>query len=227
MTTTAPDPSFSTATSAHEHAARTAPPLPAVQPRRRPALLALGVALMATGVLATVWLVSHASERVSVLSVARTIPYGEVITSADVATAEVTVDPTVLTISADQLDDVLGKLAAYKLTPGSLLGPDSLVLAVAPGKGQMLVPVAITSTRMPAAGLSTGDTLLVVDTPAADGDPPTVAPATVQAMVIRLAEPDLNGVTVVDLAVATADGPALAARAATGRIAVVLLPKSG
>jgi hypothetical protein len=87
--------------------------------------------------------------------------------------------------------------------------------------------VAIISTRMPAAMLSPGDTLLVVDTPAPDGDPLPTAPLTVQATVIRLAEPDLNGVTVVDLAVATAAGPALAARAATGRIAVVLLPKDG
>ena len=225
MTTTAPDPKFATAASTREHAARTAPPLPAVRPRRRPALLALGIALTATGVLATVWLVSHASERVSVLSVSRTVAYGEVITIADVAFANVTVDPTVPTISADRLDEVLGKLAAQQLISGSLLGPDSLVVAVAPGQGQVLVPVAIASTRMPVALLSPGDILLVVDIPAADGDHSTTAPSTVKATVIRLAEPDLNGVTVVDLAVATADGPALAARAATGRIAIVLLPK--
>jgi hypothetical protein len=38
---------------------------------------------------------------------------------------------------------------------------------------------------------------------------------------------DVNGVTVVDVIVATADGPALAARAATGRIAVVVQPRTG
>lgn len=204
-----------------------APPLPTIRARRRPELLALGIALTATGVLATVWLVSHASERVSVLSVAHPVSYGEVLTSADVAITKVTVDPSVPTISADQLAEVLGRLAAHNLAAGSLLGPDSVAAAVAPGKGQVLVPVAIASTRMPAAMLNPGDTLLVVDTPVSDSATALSAPRTVQGTVIRLAEPDLNGVTVVDLAVATADGPALAARAAAGQIAIVLLPMGG
>ena len=87
--------------------------------------------------------------------------------------------------------------------------------------------MAIPATRMPAGGLAPGDRVLVVDTPAAEADPSAVAPATIPATVVRVGGMDVNGVTVVDVTVATGDGPALAARAATGRIAVVVQPRTG
>ena len=65
-----------------------------------------------------------------------------------------------------------------------------------------------------------------MDTPAADADPPAGVPASITAVVVRVGAADLNGVSVVDVTVAPGDGPALAARSATGRIAIVVQPRT-
>ena len=203
-----------------------APRVAAPKGRRRPLMLALGLALVAVGALTSVWLVSTASQRVAVLVLARDVPYGSPITAADLTTTDVSVDPNVATVPASELDTVVGSVAATSLSAGSLLSRAQFTAAAPPAAGQVLVGVAIPATRMPAGGLAPGDRVLVVDTPAAEADPSAVAPATIPARVVRVGGMDVNGVTVVDVTVATGDGPALAARAATGRIAVVVQPRT-
>lgn len=201
------------------------PPAPLPKSRRRPALLALGACLMALGILTGAWLVNGAGDRQSVLVVARAVPFGSVIAAADLTRAHVSHDATVATVPATDLAQIVGRVAATDLTPGSLLTRSAVTDAAPPAAGQVLVAIAVPPSRMPAGSLQPGDRVLVVDTPAAGGDPPTLPPTTIAAAVVRLGSPDLNGVTVVDVTVATTDGPALAARSATGRIALVLQPR--
>lgn len=202
-----------------------APRAPLPKPRRRPALLALGASLAALGVLSGAWLVNSAGDRQSVLAVARDVPYGTVITAGDLTRAEVSLDPTVATVPAAELSQIVGRIAATHLTPGSLLTRSAVTDAAPPASGQVLVAIAVVAGRMPAGGLQAGDKVLVVDTPMPGADPPTLPPTSIAGTVVRLSHPDLNGVTVIDVAVATTSGPALAARSATGRIAVVLQPR--
>ncbi len=202
------------------------PPLVSMpQTRRRPALLALGACLMAVGVLTGALLLNNAGNRRSVLAVARPVPFGSAITAADLSRAQLSLDPSVASVPWSELDQVVGRLAATDLEPGSLLTREQLTDASPPGPGQVLVPLAVPASRMPAISLQPGDKLLVVNTPAAGADPPTLPPTTIAATVVRLGETDLNGVTVLDVTVATSDGPALAARSATGRIALILEPR--
>lgn len=204
----------------------TAPRVPAPRSRRRPALLALGVALVAVGALVAAWLVSSAGQKTPVLALAHDVPFGTVLSSTDLTVTDVSVDPSVPVVAATDESSVVGMTAATALTAGSLLSRASLTPAGPPTAGQLLVGLAVPANRMPASGLAAGDRILVVDTPSADADPPTGPPATIAATVVRVGSADLNGVTVVDVTVATGDGPALAARAATGRIAVVVEPRS-
>lgn len=211
-----------------EQSARTLPPAPLAplpKARRRPALLALGAGLMALGVLSGAWLVNGAGDRQSVLAVARAVPFGTVITAGDLTRAEVSLDPAVATVPANEIGQIVGRIAATDLTPGSLLTRSAVTDVAPPVRGQVLVAIAVSTTRMSAGGLQAGDRVLVVDTPAAGADPPTLPPTTIAATVVRLGTTDLNGVTVVDVTVTSADGPALAARSATGRIALVLQPR--
>ena len=196
-----------------------------VRARRRPALIALGVLLVVIGVLATASLVGEAGRRTSVLLLARDVPFGATIEDADLTIAEVSVDPEVQVVPADSRDDVVGQVSAAGLHAGSLLAPTDVTTAEPPAPGEALVGLAVAADRMPAGGLTPGDRVLVVETPPAAGDPPTTPPVTIAATVVRRGEPDLNGVTVVDVTVPAQDGPALAARAATGRIAVVVQPR--
>ena len=204
----------------------TAPRLARPRSRRRPALLALGVALVAVGALVASWLVSASGQRTPVLALAHDVGFGSVVTDADLVVTDVSVDPSVTVVPAADEAAVVGMTAATNLTAGSLLSRASLAVAAPPAAGQVLVGLAVPANRMPAGGLAAGEHVLVVDTPPADADPPTGPPATISATVVRVGAADLNGVSVVDVTVATGDGPALAARSATGRIAVVVEPRT-
>lgn len=222
MNGSAPNPTDFAASRSMPTAPRVAPP----RSRRRPALLALGVALVALGALVTAWLVSSAGQRTPVLMLARDVPFGAVISTTDLAVTDVSVDPSVAVVPVSDEESVIGMTASANLGAGTLLSRASLTPASPPTAGQLLVGLAVPANRMPAGGLSAGDRILVVDTPAADADPPTGPPPTIAATVVRVGASDLNGVTVVDVTVATGDGPALAARAATGRVALVVEPRS-
>ncbi len=191
--------------------------------RRRPGLITAGVALAMLGALAAVWLVTSAGDRSEVVMLARDVPYGAALTSEDLVLTAVAVDPGVAVIPADDAATLVGQVAAADLTAGSLLAPGQITTAAPPGPGEVLVPLAVSAERLPASGLSAGDRLLVVDTPSVAADPPTETPASFAVTVARLGAPDLNGVSVIDVVAAEVDGPALAARAATGRFALVLV----
>jgi SAF domain len=203
------------------------PPAPRLpRARRRPALFAVGAALMALGGLGAVWVVNAASDRAAVLVVARDVRFGAVLSEADLATADVSAEPSVATVAAADRDRMVGRVAGFDLPRGSLLSADSVVEAGPPGRDEVLVAVAVPPNRLPAGSLHPGDRVLVVDTPPVDADVPNQPPGTIPATVVRLGAPDVNGVVVVDVTVAPGDGPALAARSATGRIALVIQPRS-
>jgi hypothetical protein len=202
----------------------TAPPVPPPRTRRRPGQYALGTVLIVVGALAAVWLVNSTSNRFPVLALARDVSYGDTITRADLTTTDVAHDPSVRTVAADQASTVVGTVAATTLVKGSLLSPTQLAVAAPPGAGQVLVPLAMPASRLPAGGLQAGDRILVIDTPPADADVPDTAPGTIAATVVRVGRADLNDVTVIDVTAATGDGPALAVRSATGRFALVVQP---
>lgn len=204
-----------------------APRVAAPRGRRQTGVLALGIALIAVGALAAVWLVNAAGQRTPVIALVRDVPYGSVITNGDLGTADVSVDSSIQTIPASEANSIVGSVAATGLSAGSLLTRGELTAVAPPGQGQVLVAVAVPATRMPAGGLQPGDHILVVDTPNLNADPSGAPPGTIPATVVRIGATDMNGVTVVDVTVATGDGPALAARAATGRIALVVEPRGG
>lgn len=195
--------------------------------RRRPGLIAAGIALAALGALVAVWLVTSAGDRTEVVVAARDVPYGSTITTADVRTSAVAVDASVPTIAADDMAGVVGQVAATNLVAGALVAPGQLMPAAPPQAGQVLVPLPVTAERVPASGVRAGDRLLVVDTPPAAADPTTADPRTFEVTVAGWGPPDLNGVSVIDVVVDAAQGPDLAVRAATGRFALVLLAAEG
>ena len=91
--------------------------------RRRPGMIALAVALVGAGILASAALYQREDHQVPVLLVTADVPAGAVITAADVGTASVAAGPGVTVIPASQLRRVIGLTAATSLRPGSLLTP--------------------------------------------------------------------------------------------------------
>lgn len=202
-----------------------APRPPALRRRRRPALLGLGVAMVAVGALLAVWLAAGTGSRAPVLTIARPVALGEVITDADLRVAQVAPDPALHPIPATSRAQVVGRRAATDLVPGGLLTRNQVTDATAPAAGFSLVGVAVKSTQMPGQPLRAGDRLLVVATPPVDGDVTTDPPETVEVTVVHVGARDDTGARVVDVAVPATGAAELAARAATGRVALVLQPR--
>lgn len=196
-------------------------------PRRRRGLMAGGIMLTALGGLLVAWLISAAGNRTDVVVMARDVAYGQTITADDLTLTAVAVDDLVDTTPADKLASVVGQVAAVDLVAGALLSGSQVTADTPPGDGQVLVPMPVATERLPAGGLHAGDRLLVVDAPSAGSDPLPTAPATFKVTVVRVGEPDLNDVRVLDVVADEAEGPGLATRAASGRFALVLLDAEG
>jgi hypothetical protein len=213
-------------------APRLLPALPALRRRRRPAMIALAVAMAGTGALISVGVYRHAEHGVSVVLVTAPVPAGAPITFADLSQATVTVSSGIQVVPAAQLGQVVGEIAAVGLRPGTLLAPGELTTRQPPAPGQQLVPVAVKPSLLPASGLSPGDHVLFVPTPGDQGAagsagaaPPlgTSIPAEVAAV---NAVPEQDGLDVVDLLVRTASGPAVAQQASTGQFALIVTKRS-
>ena len=202
---------------------RAAPP--AVAPprtRRRRGVLAAGVALVALGALGAAYLTQTVGGTVAVVAVVRDVAPGEVVQAADLTIADVTTDPALSPVPADRLPSVIGQRAAAALTAGSLLTDAAVTSTVVPPQGRSLVGVALTAAQLPAEPLQPGDRVRIVDTPTAQGEPPTTSPATIAGEVASAVGPDDAGLTVVNVTVPTGQAADLAARVATGRVALVL-----
>lgn len=200
-------------------------PLKPTRARRRPALIALGLALVALSVLASVYLASTLGETYQALAVRGDIPRGTTITAGDLAPVELPQGPTLLQpVLADQLDLIADKkVAAVDLREGQLLTARSIADELQPTAGRSIVGIAVTPSQMPAPDkLQAGDAVRIVETPANGGEPPTEAPLAISATVISKGSPTLGEQTVVDVEVSSSNAAGLAARAATGRVAIVI-----
>jgi hypothetical protein len=201
--------------------------------RRRPAMVALAVALAGTGVLVSVAVYQHSDHLVPVVMVTSGVPAYGVISAGDVGIADVTVPAGVHVIPGSQLSQVTGELAAVPLRPGTLLAPTDLTAAAPPGPGQVLVPVPVKPESLPASGLVPGDHVLIVATPGDQGQQTssngsasltTPVPAVVEAVNLLT---DQDGFDVVDVIVPSSAGQSVAAQVSTGEFALILTSRGG
>jgi len=196
--------------------------------RRRPGVVALAVALVAAGILASTAVYSVTDRRLQVLLVEATVPAGAVIHAGDLGTAKVSVGSRVQVIPATRLDQVLGHVAGTALHRGMLLTPAELATERSPGPGQALVPLPVRPSALPANGLRAGDHVLVCATPgihkqAGSGNSASAPSPPLSGVVaaVSLANHS-DGFDVVDVIVWAKSGPDLAALASTGQFALIV-----
>lgn len=196
--------------------------------RRRPAMVALGVALVGAGVLGGAALYQKVNHQVPVLVVSTPVAAGSMVTSADLSTVTVAAGSGVQMVPARQESQVIGLVAATNLTQGSLLTASDLTRSLPPGPGQVLVPVALKPSQLPASGLGAGDHVVVVWAPTGSSNSAASvsAPRNYDAVVEDVTGgPDQDGLDVVDLLVPVANGPGLAKEAASGDIVLTVLSR--
>ena len=178
--------------------------------------------MLALGGLSAAYLTQSAGSTVPVVAVAQDVPAGEVLERSDLTVANINRDGALRPVPAEQLESLVGQRAAVGLVAGSLLTAAAVTDEVLPVSGQSLVGVAVTSSQLPAVPLQAGDRVRIVDTPTAQGDPPSGTPDVIGGEVVSTAGPDDTGLTIVNLTVDETQAAGLAARAATGRVALVL-----
>lgn len=192
--------------------------------RRRPAVIALGAALTATGGLGAAWMATATTHTTAVLVITRTVDAGATIGNDDITVAQISAAPSIHTIPGAQLSAVVGKHTTVRLLPGQVLTPDAVTDTVTPPAGKSLVGVAVTQTQMPSQLLKAGDHILIVDTPNAQDTPPATTPNAIAAQILNINPVADTDKTVINVLVDADQARALAARVATGRIGIVLLP---
>ncbi|MFD4909548.1 SAF domain-containing protein [Kitasatospora purpeofusca] len=187
--------------------------------RRRPAVLAMAVALIAAGGLGGAVLYNSTGQRITVLALARDVPWGQTLTEGDLVTVRIASDPALKPLDAADRAKAIGMRATTDLHRGGLLTKSDLAQSLVLSPGQLLVGVAARRTQLPATRLQPGLPVIVVYT--SDGG----RSETLAATVFNAGRADSDGSQVFDVVVNEADAAKLAGWVATGRIQVVLAPR--
>jgi hypothetical protein len=132
------------------------------------------------------------------------------------------VDPALNPIPAAQQDSVVGQRAALDLPAGGLVTHGSIAATVVPAQDMSVVGVAVPAALLPGEPLRSGDQVRVVATPGQQGEVTDGDQRSITATVVGVYPDADNGQTVVSVQLPYDQAAELAARAATGKVAVVL-----
>ncbi|MEP7024507.1 MAG: SAF domain-containing protein [Actinomycetota bacterium] len=196
--------------------------------RRRPAMIALAIALVGAGIVASAALYQRANHQVAVVVVTAPVPAGAVISASDVGTASIVAGPGISDIPSRQIGQVVGRLAATNLRPGMLLTSSELTSAISPAAGQELLALPVRPATLPASGLAPGDQVLVIATPGeqgqvgASGTVPVLTRPVAGVVEKVDASPDEDGFDVVDLLVPAQSAQVLGEQVSTGQFALLV-----
>ncbi|MBK9696713.1 MAG: hypothetical protein IPO80_04670 [Propionibacteriaceae bacterium] len=188
--------------------------------RRRPSRTLAAVAVVLVGALAGAWAWTSTTATVDVVAARTTLLRGEVIDRADLIAVRVGVDPALHPVRASEIDTLVGKRAALDIAAGGFVTTDAVSDGLLPARGYSVVGLSVGAGLVPSGPLEPGDQVRIVTTPGQQADVDGV-PGTVGATVVRVTSAD-NGEALVDVQVPESAAAELAARAATGRVAVVL-----
>jgi hypothetical protein len=195
-----------------------------VRAGRRPLLTLAGVLVMVTAAAGAGWAVLSAGDTVKVLALSRPVSAGHQISVGDLTYKEVDEASAGSALRSGDAATVVGQYAAVPLLKDQILVPGAVKDALTPAPGMSVVGVPVGPGQMPTTSVQAGDQVLLVSTPAEQEAPPKgAAPDSMTATVVSI-DPILDtDKVVVNVQVRTDQAAMLAARAATGRIAIVQL----
>jgi flagella basal body P-ring formation protein FlgA len=190
--------------------------------RRRPLLVVASIAAVCFGALLGVWAYTSVTTTQEVVAVRSTVQRGELIGRDDLVTVRIGVDPALSPIPSGQLNEVVGQRAAMDLPAGGLVTRDSIEPVIVPGHDMSVVGVALPASLLPGEPLRAGDQVRVVATPGQQGEVTDGKQRAITATVVGVYPDADSGQTVVSVQVPFDQAAELAARSATGKVALVL-----
>ncbi|MFE5309874.1 SAF domain-containing protein [Isoptericola sp. NPDC056578] len=199
------------------------PAVTSAKGRRRPMMIVGAAAVICFGSLLSVWAYSSTSDTQDVLAMRQTVERGQVITADDVMTVKISVDPALHPVAGDDLDTIVGKRAALDMPAGIAITAEQITDKPIPADGTSVVGISLTAGMLPAQQIRVGDHVRVVTTPGEGGEVSTsTAAEAVPAEVVGINDDDVTGNTILNVQVPADQSPDVAARAATGKVAIVL-----
>ena len=195
---------------------------PPVKLRKRPALVVASVVVTALGCLLGAWAWSATTNTQEVLAALDTIHRGEVIEAGDIQRIRISGDPALEPTPASAYGDVVGQHAALDISAGGLFTTESTADAPLPPQGKSIVGISLTPAQAPALPMHGGDKVRIIVTPGENGETSSGTPQFTVAEVVDTAFDETTGNTVVNVLAPYAEAGVLAARAATGHVALVL-----
>ncbi len=203
--------------------------LPQPARRRRPALAALGVMLVVGCSAVSASLVLASTDATPVLTVIRSIPAGQVLTSADLGTADIS-GSGLTAVGAGARDGVVGQTAAVELLPGTLLSDAMVTREPVPGPGQAVVGLSLKPGLLPEAELRAGTAVMLVRLAAAAGTAAATASEAPgnellvpRARVLSETSDPTTGGRLVSLLVEESTAAEVARAAAAGTVSLVVI----
>lgn len=119
-------------------------------------------------------LVLNSGETTSVLTVVRPVPAGQVLTQADLGTADVS-GTGLSAVAASSRDEVIGLTATVGLLPGTLLSNAMVTRDPVPGPGEAVVGLSLKPGLLPESELRPGTTVMLVRLPSPSAPATTAA----------------------------------------------------
>jgi hypothetical protein len=184
---------------------------------------------------------SRADHQIAVISVTRSVPQGQKIAANDLGVANVVVSGSVSPVPISEARDIVGKVAAVALVPGSLLTNADISSSQSLAAGDAVVGIALKDGQLPSSGVEPGDQVMVVQTetpgtpaPAAsttatDGTGPATGVLVPSARVYAVASPapSSSGSTseLVSIDVSSTVAAQVSVAAAADQVSLVLLPR--
>jgi hypothetical protein len=203
---------------------------PTPRARRRPAMVAASVALIAVGALGSAWAWQTSSNTNEVLTVRQTVHRGEVLGADDLLRVRIGVDPAIQAVPAAALESLVGQRAALDIAAGSVITPEQLTDDGIPAQGQSVVGVSLTAGMMPSGQVIVGDKVRVITTETSGstaGAPAAGVKQPVSGVVVSVTTDATTGNTLMNVQVPSAMAPAVATAAARGQVALVLDSQAG
>jgi hypothetical protein len=195
-----------------------------VRAGRRPLLTLAGVLVVVMAAAGAGWAYLSAGDTVQVLALARTVQAGHQLAVADLTVKAIDEASVGSALRRSEASSVVGQYAAVPLLEGQLLVPGAIADALLPAPGTSVVGVPVGPGQMPTTSVQAGDQVLLVSTPAEQEAPPKgTAPDSMSATVVSIDPIADSDKVVVNVQVPAEHAAMLAARAATGRIAIVQL----
>jgi hypothetical protein len=149
----------------------------------RRARLLVGVGMVAVAGVGLTALAADAGRRDEVIALRRDVAAGAALTRDDLMRVELAADSAVFTVGGESLHEFVGQHARYRLAAGAILTPGAVQPDPLVPEGHVLMSVPVSLGELP-AGLSAGDEVLVVVTPALlDPACPAGEPSVVAAVV--------------------------------------------